>query len=109
MDIDNSRGNWPEQRSLVAARERILRILGMTQRPLRWMELTSALGVLSDEARGACEWLMDHGYIAPIRLANGAAKSVEALWTLADKGFAWARLNGALAGPSTAAGANGLA
>ena len=67
----------------------------MTQRPLRWAELTNALGVLSDDARTACEWLMDHGYITPVRVANAAAR--EALWTLADKGFAWARLNGALA------------
>ncbi len=96
---------WSEQNALVAARERILRLLGMTQRPLRWAELTNALGVLSDEARGACEWLMDHGYIAPIRIASGAARSVEALWTLADKGFAWARRNGALADRYVVAGA----
>lgn len=97
MSSDESRTGWPEQGALVAARENVLRILGMTQRPLRWAELTNALGVLTDEARVACEWLMDHGYIAPIRVASGAAKSVEALWTLADRGFAWARLNGALA------------
>ncbi|MEJ1961612.1 MAG: hypothetical protein WDO56_08745 [Gammaproteobacteria bacterium] len=81
----------------VAARERILRLLGMTQRPLRWAELQGALGLLTNDARIASEWLMDHGYIAPISLVKGAARSVEALWTLADKGRAWARDHGALA------------
>jgi hypothetical protein len=103
--MESSTRGWPEQNALVAARERILRILGMTQRPLRWAELTNALGVLSEDARVACEWLMDHGYITPVRIANGAARSVEALWTLADKGFAWARHNGALAGRHVVAGA----
>lgn len=97
MKFDESPRTGSEHNSLVAARERVLRVLGMTQRPLRWTELTSALGILSDEARAACEWLMDYGYIAPVRLASGTAKSVEALWTLADKGLAWARRNSALA------------
>lgn len=78
----------------VVARERILRLLGMNSRPLRWTELQNALGLLTNEARTACEWLMDHGYIAPIRLMEGA---VEVLWTLGDRGRAWATRNGALA------------
>lgn len=109
MDVDESSRTGLGPNSTVAARERVLRILGMAQRPLRWTELTNALGIVSDEARTACEWLMDYGYIAPIRLANGAARSVEALWTLADKGCAWARQNGALGVPHVAARADGVA
>jgi hypothetical protein len=78
----------------VIARERILRLLGMNSRPLRWAELQNALGLLTNEARTACEWLMDHGYIAPIRIMEGA---VEVLWTLGDRGRTWATRNGALA------------
>jgi len=72
-------------------------LLGLTQRPLRWAELQGALGLLTNETRLACEWLMDNGYIAPTALANGAARSAEALWTLAEKGRAWAKVHGALA------------
>ena len=86
-----------EHETLVAAREHILRLLGMAQRPLRWTELQNALGLLTNEARSACEWLMDYGYIAPIRLVQGATRSVEATWTLDQKGRTWARQNGALA------------
>ena len=56
-----------ESKARASARERILQVLGTTERPLRWAELTDALGGLTDEARTECEWLMDHGYIAPIR------------------------------------------
>lgn len=81
--------------SRVAARERILRLL--CQRPLRWAEMQDALGLLTNEARLACEWLMDHSYIAPMKLVREAARSVDALWTLGDRGRAWALRNGALA------------
>jgi hypothetical protein len=87
----------PEPVSPVAARERILRVLGSAPRPLSWAELQNALGLLTNEARVACEWLMDHGYIAPTQLIKDAARSVEAFWTLGDRGLAWARRNGALA------------
>jgi len=83
--------------SPVAARERILRVLGSAPRPLRWAELQNALGLLTNEARAACEWLMDQGYIAPTQLIKGAARSVEAFWTLGEKGRVWAQRNGALA------------
>ena len=83
----------------VASRERILRVLGSAPRPLRWAELQNALGLFTNEARSACEWLMDHGYIAPTALMQGAQRSVEAFWTLADKGRAWAIKHGALARP----------
>ncbi len=84
----------PDHQARVAARERILRLL--CQRPLRWAEMQDALGLLTNEARFACEWLMDHGYIAPMTLVRGAAQSADALWTLGDRGRAWALRNGAL-------------
>lgn len=89
------RSPWPEQRTRAFARERILRVLGTTQRPLRWAELTDVLGALTDEARTECEWLMDHGYIAPIRGRDEATSASEALWTFGDRGLAWANRNGA--------------
>lgn len=84
-----------ESNARASARERILQVLGTTERPLRWAELTDALGGLTDEARTECEWLMDHGYIAPIRNRNADAPTAEALWTFGDRGIAWARQHGA--------------
>ena len=89
------RSRWPEQHTRAFARERILRVLGTTQRPLRWAELTGVLGSLDDETRAECEWLMDHGYIAPVRIRDDAARAGEALWTFGDRGLVWARRNGA--------------
>lgn len=91
MESSNSlRSPWPEQRTRVSARERILRVLATTPRPLRWAELTSSLGSFGDEIRLECEWLMDHGYIAPVP----ALSASEALWTFGDRGVAWAKRNG---------------
>jgi hypothetical protein len=84
-----------ESKARASARERILQVLGTTERPLRWAELTDALGGLTDEARTECEWLMDHGYIAPIRGRNDDAATAEALWTFGDRGLAWAGQYGA--------------
>jgi hypothetical protein len=95
MESNSPRRGWQEIDMLVAARERILLLLGSTQRPLRWAEIQGALGFLTREARLASEWLMDHGYIAPITLAKDAARSAEALWVLAEKGRDWARNYGA--------------
>lgn len=81
--------SWPEQRTRSFARERILRVLGTTQRPLRWAELADVLGGLTPEARMECEWLMDHGYIAPIQSPDQS--DGEALWTFGDRGLAWAQ------------------
>jgi hypothetical protein len=78
----------------VSTREYILRLLGMAPRPLRWAEMTDALEHLSNDARVACEWLMDHGYITPLRVVDGARRTVEAVWTLADKGLEWVSASG---------------
>jgi hypothetical protein len=87
-----TKNGQPDPAAIVAARERILRLVG--RKPLSWSELQNALGLLTNEARLACEWLMDHSYIAPMRMVR--ARSVEAVWTLGDRGVAWARRNGAL-------------
>ena len=79
---------WPGQHNRYFARERILSVLGTIQRPLRWAELADLLGGLTPEARMECEWLMDHGYIAPVRTPDQADS--EALWTFGDRGLAWA-------------------
>jgi hypothetical protein len=77
--------------------ERILRVLGLTQRPLRSFELEGALGLFKDEARSACRWLTDHGYItSTARIGKAAARSAMTFWSLADKGRTWARHQGAL-------------
>lgn len=94
--VDTAQASLPEHKARVAAREKILRLL--CQGPLRWSEMQTALGLMTNEARYACEWLMDHSYIAPMKLVRGAARSVDALWTLGDRGRAWAARNGALAG-----------
>jgi len=84
-----------ESNARASARERILSVLRTTERPLRWAELTDVLGALTDEARTECEWLMDHGYIAPVRSRNDGTPTAEALWTFGDRGLAWAGRHGA--------------
>jgi len=77
--------------------ERILRVLGLTQRPLRSAELEGALGLVKDESRSACRWLTDHGYItSTVRLGKAAAHNAITSWSLAAKGRTWARHQGAL-------------
>jgi len=96
---DSLRSRWPEQRMRASARERILRVLAATQRPLRWAELTSALARSRTRCRAECEWLMDHGYIAPVRMRDDAARAGEALWTFGDRGLVLGETNGARPDP----------
>jgi hypothetical protein len=79
--------------------ERILRVLGMTHRPLRSAELEGALGLVEDESRSACRWLTDHGYITSTVCFGKAPARGNSLpvWSLAAKGRTWARHQGALA------------
>jgi predicted ArsR family transcriptional regulator len=80
-----------------ATHERILRLLGMTQRPLRSGELENALGLFAGEARSACNWLTEKGYItSTVRMGRAAAHWARTFWSLADKGRSWARAQGAL-------------
>ena len=75
--------------------ERILRVLGLTRRPLQSGEIESALGLLGTDARRAFEWLTDHGYISTVR-ARTPTQQRSPLWSLADKGRSWAKGQGAL-------------
>jgi DNA-binding IclR family transcriptional regulator len=67
--------------------ERVLRLLGMTQRPLKSGELANALGLFNAEARSACQSLIEHGYVTRRPMAT---------WSLSGKGRNWARAQGAL-------------
>lgn len=75
--------------------ERVLRLLGMTQRPLKSGELANALGLIAAEARGACQSLIDHGYVTRRRIHLRANDAI-ATWALSSKGRNWAREQGAL-------------
>jgi hypothetical protein len=80
-----------------ATHERILRVLGITQRPLKSGELETALGLVANEARTACQWLDDNGYIeCTVRVSKAAAPRAMTFWSLADKGRLWAKDQGAL-------------
>ena len=80
-----------------ATHERILRVLGMTQRPLKSGELEMALGLFATEARSACQWLDDNGYIErTVRIGKAAAQRAMTFWSLADKGRVWAKDQNAL-------------
>ena len=80
-----------------ATHERILRVLGITQRPLKSGELQNALGLYEDEAGSAFEWLTDHGYItSTVRIGKADVQRARLSWALADKGRLWAKDRGAL-------------
>jgi predicted ArsR family transcriptional regulator len=80
-----------------ATHQRILRVLGMTQRPLKSGELEMALGMFTNEARSACQWLTDNGYIErTVRIGRAAAQRAMTFWSLADKGRLWAKDQDAL-------------
>jgi predicted ArsR family transcriptional regulator len=78
-----------------ATQERILRVLGLTRRPLQSGEIENALGLVATEARRAFESLTDQGYISTVRGKAAAQKSMTS-WSLADKGRSWAKGQGAL-------------
>jgi len=75
-----------------ATHERILRVLGMTQRPLKSGELEMALGLFANEAHSACQWLDDNGYIeCTVRVGKAYAHRSMMFWSLADKGRSWVK------------------
>jgi DNA-binding IclR family transcriptional regulator len=82
-------------RALPATDERVLRLLGITQRPLKFGELANALGLVASETHSACESLIEHGYITRRRLRLRARNAI-ATWTLSSKGRDWAKEQGAL-------------
>jgi len=80
---------------LAVDHERVLRVLGLSRRPLQSGELQNALGLVPNETNSVCEWLTDHGYISAVQKARAAHKAIQA-WSLADKGRSWAKGHGAL-------------
>jgi DNA-binding IclR family transcriptional regulator len=87
-------GERPAAQAPSALQERILRLLGMTDRPLKSDELEQALGLPASEAHSACRWLTDNGYI--VSSAGPTATRSVSFWSLAEKGRTWAQGRGAL-------------
>ena len=85
----------PSTQILAVTHERVLRVLGLSRRPLQSGELQNALGLVPNEALQVCEWLTDRGYISAVQRGR-AAQQAKKQWTLADKGRSWAKGQGAL-------------
>lgn len=75
--------------------ERLLRLLGMSNRPLNSCELQRALALTAHEARSACRWLIDEGYIVGTP-TQASSEETATVWSLAERGRAWAQDQGAL-------------
>jgi len=78
-----------------ATHERVLRVLGLSRRPLQSGELQNALGLVANETTRACAWLTNRGYISAVQRGR-AAQQTKKQWALADKGRSWAKGQGAL-------------
>src|SRR5689334_17653703 len=83
------------RQTLAATHERVLRVLGLSSRPLQSGELQNALGLVPNETVRACEWLTERGYISAVQ-GGRRARQAMTQWALADKGRSWARVQGAL-------------
>jgi hypothetical protein len=80
---------------LAATHERVLRVLGISRRPLQSGELQNALGLVPNETARACEWLTNRGYISAVQRGRAARQALKQ-WALADKGRSWAKGQDAL-------------
>ncbi|MEJ0038954.1 MAG: hypothetical protein WDO68_23295 [Gammaproteobacteria bacterium] len=60
--------------TLAATHERVLRVLGLSRRPLQSGELQNALGLVPNETTRVCEWLTDRGYISAVQRGRAAHK-----------------------------------
>jgi hypothetical protein len=80
---------------LAVTHERVLRVLGLSSRPLQSGELQNALGLVPNETTSVCEWLTDRGYISAVQRGR-AAQQAKKQWELADKGRSWAKGQDAL-------------
>jgi len=81
--------------TLAATHERVLRVLGLSRRPLQSGELQNALGLVPNETLRVCEWLTDQGYISAVQRGRVAQQAMKQ-FALADKGRTWAKGQGAL-------------
>ena len=84
-----------ELQTLAATHERVLRVLGLSRRPLQSGELQNALGLVPNETTSVCEWLTDRGYISAVQRGRAAQQAIKQ-WALADKGRSWVKVQGAL-------------
>jgi len=84
-----------DMQTLAATHERVLRVLGLSRRPLQSGELQNALGMVPNETMRVCEWLTDRGYISAVQRGRAAQQAMKQ-WALADKGRSWAKGQGAL-------------
>jgi hypothetical protein len=84
-----------DKQALAATHERVLRVLGLSRRPLQSGELQNALGLVPNETTRVCEWLTDRGYISAVQRGRAAQQAMKQ-WALADKGRSWAKGQGAL-------------
>jgi hypothetical protein len=89
-----------EMPTLAATHERVLRVLGLSRRPLQSGELQNALGLVPNETTRVCEWLTDRGYISAVQRGRAAQQAMQQ-WALADKGRSWAKGQGALVGENS--------
>lgn len=78
---------------------RIIRVLGLSVRPLKSAELRNALGLQAAEFRRAFLWLDENGYIAHSGAGLSGREGYDgvAAWFLASKGRSWAEEQNALA------------
>ncbi len=80
--------------------ERVLLLLELTHRPLRWAELSGALALRRGEGGGVRQWLAAHSYIvAVVDPAPPDGEAATNAWCLGEKGRGWSRHRGALAIP----------
>ncbi|MEJ0035809.1 MAG: hypothetical protein WDO68_06980 [Gammaproteobacteria bacterium] len=83
-----------------AMAERVLVLLELTHRPLRWTELSGALALRQREGQRVRQWLADQRYIvAAVDPAQRDGEPAQDVWCLGEKGRGWSRSRSALAVP----------
>ena len=70
---------------------RILRVLELTNRPLRSGELENALGIAARDGDTSCRWLTENGYIVGSVDRDSTSGRRAVVWSLAVKGRSWSR------------------
>lgn len=74
-------------------RERVLRLLELTTRPLRPAEIENALCLASGTGGQVCRWLVSNGYAANGQVAKGERAGL----LLGGRGRSWIRAQGGTA------------
>ncbi len=73
-----------------ASRERVLRLLELTTRPLRPAEIESALCLASGTGAPVCRWLISNGYAANSHVERGERAGLR----LGERGRSWIKSQG---------------